>query len=306
MPVLFRLPWGGGDVAPVDPTKCDPVLAKNSWEKIAAASEAGLASTHWSIGDEIDVKLDGEGYNETITLEIVDFDHDDLADNTGKAGITFVMKECLSEKVYMNETVTALGGWGSCYVRNTLVPKILAAFPEKLRNVIKLIKKYSLNANGAVYNAGLMTTEDTLFLLSSTELGKQITYHGSKNIPDPAAYNGNKQGTAYSGFTSGMVIKNRTVDWWLRQPIPCSGSGTYYIPSAYPYSDTKDYILSSDNAYKLTFMNVFAGAECGNGYGSVGDNSFVLPCLRYAPEYGFPNTQVYTRPIAGLCFGLCV
>lgn len=300
MPVLFRLPWGGGDVAPVDPTKCDPVLSNNSWEKIAAASEAGLASTHWSIGDEIDVKLDGEGYNETITLEIVDFDHDDLADNTGKAGITFVMKECLSEKVYMNETVTALGGWGSCYVRNTLVPKILAAFPEDLRNRIKLVKKYSMNANQPI-DGDIMTTEDTLFLLSSTELGKQITYVGSSSISGASGARVNKQGVVYEGFSSGTVIRNRKMDWWLRQPMPFSG--TYLIPTTYPYSEK---YTSVNSTYKYTFMVVYAGSECGNGYGSSGSDNYVPQCYRYAPEYGFPDTKVYTRPIAGLCFGLCV
>ncbi len=55
----------------------DSVLANNSWEQIAEASALGLAKKLWNLGDEKD------------GCAIIGFDHDDLADGSGKAGITF-------------------------------------------------------------------------------------------------------------------------------------------------------------------------------------------------------------------------
>lgn len=56
----------------------DPVLANNTWAQIDEASRAGLAADIWNFGDAKDGHM------------IIGFNHDDLADGSGKAGITFV------------------------------------------------------------------------------------------------------------------------------------------------------------------------------------------------------------------------
>ena len=63
------------------------VLNQASWAQIAQASELGIASSLWSVGDEIDITVSGE----KLTLVIMGFSHDDKADGSGKAGITFGM-----------------------------------------------------------------------------------------------------------------------------------------------------------------------------------------------------------------------
>ncbi len=55
----------------------DPVLANNTWAQIDEASRAGIAKDVWNFGDVKDGHM------------IIGFNHDDLADGSGKAGITF-------------------------------------------------------------------------------------------------------------------------------------------------------------------------------------------------------------------------
>lgn len=59
-------------------------FAESSWEDIARVAEAGQASNYFAVGETREHATYG-------TLMILDFDKDDLADGTGKAGITIGM-----------------------------------------------------------------------------------------------------------------------------------------------------------------------------------------------------------------------
>ena len=81
--------------------KTDSVLKNNSWKTISDASEAGIASSVWNIGDEIDIDIkemqkpyDGSWdiSKQTATFQIFDFNHFDKSDGSGKAGICFGAK----------------------------------------------------------------------------------------------------------------------------------------------------------------------------------------------------------------------
>lgn len=61
-------------------------FAGASWADIARISEAGEASHYFSIGDTKTVKFNGN----SLEVMIVGFDHDDLADGSGKAGISII------------------------------------------------------------------------------------------------------------------------------------------------------------------------------------------------------------------------
>ena len=81
-------------------------LSAMSWEDISAVSQAGLAVEYWSVGDATSVSIGGTAYD----VVIVGFAHDDLADDTGKAGITFGLKQCLSASYKMNSAMSNAGG----------------------------------------------------------------------------------------------------------------------------------------------------------------------------------------------------
>lgn len=70
------------------PRVYDIVLANNTWAQIDEACSLGIAESFWEIGDGKSFNINGESHNAVI----LDFNHDDLSDGSGKATITFGMK----------------------------------------------------------------------------------------------------------------------------------------------------------------------------------------------------------------------
>ena len=144
------------------------VLAENSWSQIAAVSAAGNAESYWSVGDEIDIVVDGE----TLTLQIYGFNHDDLTAG-GKAGITFGLKNLMATTRQMNTSNTNAGGFtGSAmytWLQNTLLPLL----PSDLQSAIKAVdKKTSAGSQSTTINTDSMK----LFLFSEVECFGTTTY----------------------------------------------------------------------------------------------------------------------------------
>ena len=99
------------------PNSFDSVLENNSWERISQASEAGIASQLWNIGDT--KKMYYESNYSPYSVKIWDFDHYDKADGTGKAGIVFGSQK-IEMKSYMNSSRGNIGGWKSSNLRRNL------------------------------------------------------------------------------------------------------------------------------------------------------------------------------------------
>ena len=116
-------------------------FATDSWETIAAVSEAGVASQVYELGDTKDITLSGIG---TMTLEIADFDHDYLSGSTSaqKAGISMITRDLLPSKRAMNNTATNVGGFPASDLCDYLNGTILNGLPSDLRSVLKTIYKW--------------------------------------------------------------------------------------------------------------------------------------------------------------------
>lgn len=129
-------------------------FATDSWETIAAVSEAGTASQFYQIGDTKDITLSGIG---TMTLEIADFDHDYLSASTSaqKAGISLITKDLLYETKQMNSTNTSVGGFPDSALYDYLSTTVWNALPAELRNVVKTCYKW--------YGTGNSTTNGEWF-----------------------------------------------------------------------------------------------------------------------------------------------
>lgn len=143
----------------------------DSWATIAAASADGTASTKYKVGDEKTITLTT---GEEVTLQIWGFNHDNLADGSGKAGITIGMKNLLATTYAMNSSNTNSGGWEASKMRTTTMPAILATLPEDLQTVIKEVNK--LSSEGGSNADALDTTADKLFLFSVKEVTGTNTY----------------------------------------------------------------------------------------------------------------------------------
>lgn len=195
----------------------DPVLANNSWEQIAAASEAGIASTTWNVGDTKDIVAGSE----TLTVEILGFDHDDLADGSGKAGITFGLKNLMGTTRQMNSSGTNSGGFTGSDMYDWLQGTLLNSLPSDLRAVLKSVnKKTSAGNQSSTINTNAMK----IFLFSEIEIFGSTTY----------SYPG--EGSRYSRFaTTSSRRKYFQNDpggmygWWERSPYPASSSNFCYV-----------------------------------------------------------------------------
>lgn len=139
-------------------------LNELSWSEIDTIAKSGNASTAFDIGDEIDIVL---STNETITVVILGFNHDNLTDGSGKAAITFGMKDLLAEKQKMNYQDTNGGSWKNMTLHNYLHNTVFAQLPQSLQDEIKTVdKKTSIGAT----SSSIITYGDKLFIPSYVEI----------------------------------------------------------------------------------------------------------------------------------------
>ena len=183
----------------------------DTWSQIIANVSNGTYSTKYHIGDTKKIDLGTEG---EVIMTIVGIDTDDLADNSGKAPITWISKQLLKTSHRMNpsyqsgtEGTGTIGGWEKTEMRSYLKETVKPLIPETVRNAIKPVKKY-----GKIYNVSdsavndVLTTEDVwipsykeLFGLGIETLGP--TY--STAFPDDASRIKRKAGGSAAW-------------WWLR------------------------------------------------------------------------------------------
>lgn len=206
--------------APAPPTS---TFSTDSWATIAAASADGTASTKYNIGDEKTITLTT---GEEVTVQIWGFGHDDLADGSGKAGITLGMKNLLAATYAMNSSNANSGGWEASKMRTTTMPAILATLPEDLQTVIKEVSKQS--SEGGSNADALDTTTDKLFLFSVKEITGANTYSLDGEGTQYALWNT----LLYNGALAGPRIKRLSNGdgnasyWWTRSAY--SGNSNFF------------------------------------------------------------------------------
>lgn len=140
-------------------------LAEATWSQIAAISAAGKAPEMWAIGDTKTFELtDGR----LIEVAIADFNHDDLADGSGKAGVTFIMTHCLPipNGIRIHSAATNVNiGWDKCEMRVTTLPTWYALFPQDLRDAIKTVHK----PTSAGWTSTIINSADNIWIPSEKE-----------------------------------------------------------------------------------------------------------------------------------------
>ena len=102
-----------------------------------------------------------------VDMEIIAYNHDNLADGTGKATLTFFCKDLPNLKYKMNLDSTNAGGYEVSYMREFVNTTLFEKSPEKLQSIIKPVTKIS---DGGATNAELVTTVDSMWLASCDEL----------------------------------------------------------------------------------------------------------------------------------------
>lgn len=183
----------------------DPVFANNDWNTIIEACQENKVHPTWEIGDQKSFTINGFG---TYTIIIIGKDHDDYADGSGKAPLTFQMKECHYTLCRMNSSNTNTAGWNGCAMKTTWLPELLGLMlPMEIQTSVKPVNKRTSAGNKST---SIVTSAETLFLLSEIEIFGKVTYSTSG------------EGEQYEYYAAGnstvKEVQSDPEDWWTRSP----------------------------------------------------------------------------------------
>lgn len=207
-----------------------------SWEDIGRISDAGLASSYFSVGDRKAVALSGTvgslSLSGTYYCYIIGIDHNSSKEGTnrihfqfgytaasGGVHIAFIDSTYGSSSssacFHMNSSNTNSGGWSSSYARGTLCPAFKSAMPSDLQAVLKTTTKYSDNTGGGSNTASYVTAiSEEVFLLAEFEV------FGTRSYANSAEKNYQAQYAWYSAGNSKVRYRHSstgsTARWWLR------------------------------------------------------------------------------------------
>lgn len=186
----------------------DPVFANNTWEQIIEACHNNEVPDTWKVADQKPMTIDGSDY----LIDIIGKNHDDYADGSGKAPMTFQLHDCYKLKKAMHNTTTNSKGWSRCDMRETNLPIILKQMPTEVQSGIREVNKLTSESRTIV------TTADKLFLLSEIEI-----FGSDEN-------SGKGEGTQYNYYKAGnSKVKNyidSAIEWWERSPY--NGNTRFY------------------------------------------------------------------------------
>ena len=204
--------------------EADPVFANNSWENIALACQLKEVPDDWSVGDQKTMTINGSEY----VIDIIGKNHDDYADGSGKAPLTFQLHDCYGNKYSMNSINSNAGGWRECEVRTIHLPSILALMPLKVQNAIREVSKRTGLGNN---NTKIDVTNDKLFLPSEPEVYGSATYSLlDEGVQYEYYKNFANMKKSYNGSTSSWQL--RSPHKWNSQTFSISGLD-FYVGTQY-------------------------------------------------------------------------
>ena len=189
-------------------------IAKNGTSSIAYAK----AKAAMDAGTKFSMKLTN---GETLTYRIIGINHDDLADASGKAGLTFLTTST-NISSHMNATDTNVGGWEKSELRQKMNGgEIWNLMPADFQSKVKCVRKLTNNVDGETKDAAVTATSDRLFLLSYSEI-----VGTPKSALSEWPWLG-QEGTQYEYFKGKVTANNRYNDclnignaWWERSVNP--------------------------------------------------------------------------------------
>lgn len=165
----------------------------------------------------------------TLEYRIIGINHDDLADGSGKAGLTFLTTSTnISSR--MNATDTNAGGWEKSELRQKMNSgEIWNLMPSDFQSTVKPVRKLTNNVSGTDKNAPVTTTTDKLSLLSYSEIVP--TSYWASSHPWTSS-----EGTQYEAFTDKVTNNNSGNDclkilgnWLERSVYPLSPTGFLFV-----------------------------------------------------------------------------
>lgn len=245
-------------------------FAGASWSSIARVSEAGEAQNYFALGDE---RIETLVYNDTtynVRLRIADFNKDNLADGTGKAGITIICHTIfkgLKVKATDYNKLYPTGRHNSIsWIDGDLYDKVKILYnglPDTLKNVTKNVtKEYNkVTKTGAMggLTVTLLNVDCECFVPSVVELGGTHSA-SSQNSKAPfgekyAYYNSYSYGYrgtsrkvySYDTDIEGTSSGDNTLYWLARDVTEWQGKFAQSYSGSTKYTD--GLVDSTDETY---------------------------------------------------------
>ena len=210
-------------------------IAKNGTSSIAyAKAEAAMDA-----GTKFSVKLTN---GKTLEYRIIGIDHDDLADGSGKAGLTFEATNTALAAQRMNAADTNVGGWKASELRGRLNSGDLwSLLPSELQSKVKAVTKMTDNKGGGTAGTPSATT-DKIFLLSTTEVygnlqsdGAQYEFYKSKGVTKSNYSGASSSGNHWTrsvvpSYSTSFRVVHSGGDWYNYY-----AAGTRYVFPAFSF-----------------------------------------------------------------------
>lgn len=151
-------------------------FAGATWADIVKVAESGEAKNHFKVGDTRElVYKQANGTETTATVFILGFDHDDLADGSGKAGISMMINSTadgytcsIAPAGFDNSN----GGWKGSPMQKALNNDLFGTLPSALQSGIKQVTKISRMYMNGTDTTGTVTTQDKIWIPSVGEAGQ--------------------------------------------------------------------------------------------------------------------------------------
>lgn len=200
-------------------------------------------------------------------VRIIGILHDDKADASGKAGLTFQFKNLLNGKAAMNALGTNEGGWGASALRASMNGgAIWDTVPADLQKAIAPVAKKYCPTYSSTSVADLATVEDRLFVASFCELGGDV----------PSSYDPrwgrakwiNAEGSQYEYW------KSRGVNGFESAKYAILKKGLQSSPGASEYWYERTVCPYGGNVFGLVDVSGIPGANSIASYGHG-----VCPCF---------------------------
>lgn len=201
-----------------------PNFANSSWEDIARISEAGKAAETFALGDSRAVAFKLPGGTLSVSFTIVGFNHDDLADGSGKAGISVISNyiyssysfyqydSTLAWSTYFKDVSIKLGCWDTAPLRTFCDTYIYSKLPSDLKEHVKEVKKQYYNASEEL-----------------TEINDKIWIPSISELVERGSYTYGADGTKYAYFDSNTKRKKTTPPIDLESKVYGTRSPSKYM-----------------------------------------------------------------------------
>lgn len=207
-------------------------FADNDWETIIKVCQEKVVPDTWLAGDSKSMTMGG--YD--CQIRIIGKNHDDYADESGKAPLTFEMVELYPTSSRASGLLMGETYWGGWEIRKNITSTWLNGFPDVVKNSIKSVYKPTYSGSG------VKNVIDTAFILSENEIFGEV-----KNAKIA-------EGTQYEYYAAGnSKIKNLngTPSKYLTRSISSQTKYTQVSQEGYGNAPCICYVSGESSGYQL-------------------------------------------------------